>query len=101
MDHLPHKLCKNLKTYVENVSKFILKEKFGPCQLAGVDPAEIVVPLTATLSLEKADQVMTHLLEFMNIMGIHVQLTEDAAAQNSKKLKQFFAYYNIKYNTGI
>ena len=44
---------------------------------------------------------MTHLLEFTTIMGIPVQLTEDAPAQNSKKLKQFSVYYNIKYNTGI
>lgn len=43
---LPHKQSKILKTDVEKVSELILKEKLRLCQLAGIDPVEIVVPFT-------------------------------------------------------
>ncbi|KAL1763545.1 translational activator of cytochrome c oxidase 1, partial [Sigmodon hispidus] len=50
----------------------------------------------------KADSVITHLLEVMTIMGIPVQIkTDNAAAYESSKKKQFFAYYNIKHITEI
>ena len=51
---------------------------------------------------EKADSAVTHLLEVMAIMGIPVQIEADnAPAYASSKMKQFFAYYTIKHNTGI
>ncbi|KAL6065033.1 hypothetical protein STEG23_028902 [Scotinomys teguina] len=54
------------------------------------------------LSSEKADSVITHLLEVMAIMGIPAQIkTDNAPAYVSGKMKQFFAYYNIKHITGI
>ena len=38
----------------------------------------------------------------MAIMGIPAQIkTDNVPAYVSKKMKQFFAYYNIKYITGI
>ncbi|KAL6030846.1 hypothetical protein STEG23_024726 [Scotinomys teguina] len=43
---LPNKQSKKLKTYVEKISDLILKGKLRLRQLAGIDPAEIVVPLT-------------------------------------------------------
>ncbi|KAL6032047.1 hypothetical protein STEG23_025200 [Scotinomys teguina] len=43
---LPNKQSKNLKTYVEKISDLILKGKLRLRQLAGIDPAEIVIPLT-------------------------------------------------------
>ncbi|KAL6089067.1 hypothetical protein STEG23_027555, partial [Scotinomys teguina] len=43
---LPNKQSKKLKTYVEKISDLILKGKLRFRQLAGIDPAEIVVPLT-------------------------------------------------------
>ncbi|KAL6031270.1 hypothetical protein STEG23_018611 [Scotinomys teguina] len=43
---LPDKQSKKLKTYVEKISDLILKGKLRLRQLAGIDPAEIVVPLT-------------------------------------------------------
>ncbi|KAL6032267.1 hypothetical protein STEG23_036677, partial [Scotinomys teguina] len=43
---LPNKQSKKLKTYVEKISDLILKGKLILRQLAGIDPAEIVVPLT-------------------------------------------------------
>ncbi|KAL6082707.1 hypothetical protein STEG23_019019 [Scotinomys teguina] len=43
---LPNKQSKKLKTYVEKISALILKGKLRLHQLAGIDPAEIVVPLT-------------------------------------------------------
>ncbi|KAL6048456.1 hypothetical protein STEG23_026502, partial [Scotinomys teguina] len=43
---LPNKQSKKLKTYVEKISDLILKGKLRLHQLAGIDPAEIVVPLT-------------------------------------------------------
>ena len=46
MDILPHKWSKKLKTYVENVSKVIIKGKLRLNQLVGIDPAEIIVPFT-------------------------------------------------------
>ncbi|KAL6085603.1 hypothetical protein STEG23_025074 [Scotinomys teguina] len=52
------------------------------------------------LSSEKADSVITHLLEVMGIMGIPAQIkTDNAPAYVSGKMKQFFAYYNIKHIT--
>ncbi|KAL6045669.1 hypothetical protein STEG23_015755 [Scotinomys teguina] len=54
------------------------------------------------LSSEKVDSVITHLLEVMAIMGIPAQIkTDNAPAYVSGKMKQFFAYYNIKHITGI
>ncbi|KAL6030026.1 hypothetical protein STEG23_006794, partial [Scotinomys teguina] len=53
------------------------------------------------LSSEKADSVIMHLLEVMAIMGIPAQIkTDNAPAYVSGKMKQFFAYYNIKHITG-
>ncbi|KAL6087981.1 hypothetical protein STEG23_022841, partial [Scotinomys teguina] len=43
---LPNKQSKKLKIYVEKISDLILKGKLRLRQLAGIDPAEIVVPLT-------------------------------------------------------
>ena len=52
------------------------------------------------LNSEKADSVITHLLEV--IMGIPVQIkTDNAPAYVSSKMKHIFAYYNIKHITGI
>ncbi|KAL6087818.1 hypothetical protein STEG23_024848 [Scotinomys teguina] len=52
------------------------------------------------LSSEKADSVIMHLLEVMAIMGIPAQIkTDNAPAYVSGKMKQFFAYYNIKHIT--
>ena len=43
-----------------------------------------------------------HLLEVMAIMGIPTQINKDNdLAYVSKKIKQFFAYYNINHITGI
>ena len=54
------------------------------------------------LSSEKADSVITHLLEVMAVMGIPAQIkTDNAPAYISTKLEQFFKYYNIKHITGI
>ncbi|KAL6036491.1 hypothetical protein STEG23_003879, partial [Scotinomys teguina] len=54
------------------------------------------------LSSEKADSVITHLLEVMAIMGIPAQIkTDNAPAYVSGKMKQFFAYYNIQHITEI
>ncbi|KAL6041456.1 hypothetical protein STEG23_023571 [Scotinomys teguina] len=54
------------------------------------------------LSSEKADSVITHLLEVMAIMGIPAQIkTDNAPAYVSGKMKQFFAYYNIKHITDL
>ena len=41
---LSHKLSKKLNTYVEKVFELILKGKLRLHQLAGIDPAEIIVP---------------------------------------------------------
>ena len=43
---LSHKPSKKIKTYVEKVSELIIKGKLRLCQLAGIDPAEIIVPFT-------------------------------------------------------
>ena len=53
------------------------------------------------LNSEKAD--LNHvLLELMANMGIPAQImTDKGSAYLSKKMKQFFAYYNIKHITGI
>ena len=54
------------------------------------------------LASEKADSVITHLLEVMAIMGIPMQIkTDNNPAYISDKMKQFFAYYNIKHAIGI
>ena len=54
------------------------------------------------LSSEKADLVVMHLLEVMAIMGIPAQIkTDNGPGYVSNKMKQFFAYYNIKHITGI
>ena len=54
------------------------------------------------LSLEKDDSVIIHLLEVIIIMGMPVQIkTDNAPANASKKMKQIFAYYNIKHITCI
>ena len=42
---IPHKPSKKLKTYVEKVSELIIKGKLRLRQLAGIDPAEIIVLL--------------------------------------------------------
>ncbi|KAL6037597.1 hypothetical protein STEG23_004916 [Scotinomys teguina] len=43
---LPYKPNKKLKTYIEKISDLIHKGKLRLRQLTGMDPAEIVVPLT-------------------------------------------------------
>ena len=54
------------------------------------------------LSSGKANCVITHLLEIMAIMWIPAQIKIDSVpAYVSNKMKQFFAYYNIKHVTGI
>ena len=54
------------------------------------------------LNSEKADSVITHLLEIVAIMGILVEIkTDNGPAYVSRKMNQFFAYYNIKHVTGI
>ena len=53
------------------------------------------------LNSEKADSVIRNLLEVMTIMGIPAQImTDNGPAYDSRKMK-CFAYYNIKYITGI
>ena len=46
MDLLSHKPSKKLKGYVERVSELIIKGKLRLCWLAGIEPAEIIVPFT-------------------------------------------------------
>ncbi|MEJ1274732.1 amelotin [Cricetulus griseus] len=54
------------------------------------------------LNSEKADSVITHLLEVMAVMDIPAQIkTDNAPAYVSTKMEQFFKYYNIKHCTGI
>ena len=43
---IPNKPSKKLKTYVEKVSELIIEGKLRLRQLAGIDPAEIIVPFT-------------------------------------------------------
>ena len=43
---IPHKPSKKLKTYVEKISELIIIGKLRLPQLAGIDPAEIIVPFT-------------------------------------------------------
>ncbi|CRH27384.1 Integrase core domain [Chlamydia trachomatis] len=53
-------------------------------------------------SSEKADSVITHLLEVMAVMVLPAQIkTDNAPACVSSKLEQFFKYYNIKLVPGI
>jgi hypothetical protein len=50
---------------------------------------------------EEADSVITHLLEVKDITGIPVQIkTDHGPAYVSSRMKQFFAYYNIKNRPG-
>ena len=59
-------------------------------------------PWATALSSDKADSVITHLLEVMVIICILVQIKIDnCPAYVSKKMKQYFAYYNIKHIAGI
>ena len=54
------------------------------------------------LSSKRDDCVITHLLRKMAIMGIPTQMkTNNAPSYTSKKMKKFFAYYNIKHITCI
>ena len=54
------------------------------------------------MSSEKANPLITYLLEIMAIMGIPAKIkTDNGPAYVSRKMKQFFAYYNIKHVTGI
>ena len=54
------------------------------------------------LASEKFDSVITHLLEVMAIIRTPRQIrTDNAPTHVSSKMKQFFAYYNIKHITGI
>jgi hypothetical protein len=54
----------------------------------------------SALGSEKADSVITHLLEIMTILGIPVQIKIDnAPAYVFNKMRQFFAYYNTKHIT--
>lgn len=50
---LSHKLSKKNKTYVGKVSDLILKGTLKLHQLAGIDPAEIVVPFPKGKKNEK------------------------------------------------
>ena len=54
------------------------------------------------LSSEKADCVITHLLEIMETMGkpSHIKI-DNIPTCIVNKMSQFFAYYNIKHVTGI
>ena len=56
---LPHKPSKKLKTYVEKVSELIIKGKLRLCQLAGIDPAEIIVPFI-TDEIKSYGQALNH-----------------------------------------
>ena len=54
------------------------------------------------LASEKADSVITHMLEVMAIMGIPLQIkTYNGPVYISNKMKQCFTYYNIKHVTSI
>ena len=54
------------------------------------------------LSWEQIELVITHFLEIMTIRSIPAQIkTDNSPAYVSKKMKQFFAYYNAKCITGI
>lgn len=57
----------------------------------------------AALALEKADSVITHLLEVTAIMGMSLQVKMDknGPAYVSNKMRQFCTYYNIKHVTDI
>ena len=57
---LPHKPSKKLKTYVEKVSELIIKGKLRLRQLAGIDPAEIIVPFTADEIKKSCGKIMNH-----------------------------------------
>lgn len=54
------------------------------------------------LSSEKADAVITHLLEAFAVMGIPDSIkTDNASAYHSQKCQTFFATHNIQHVTGI
>ena len=57
---LPQKPSKKLKTYVEKVSELIIKGKLRLRQLAGIDPAEIIVPFTADEIKKSCGKTMNH-----------------------------------------
>ena len=52
-----------------------------------------------TLSSEKPDSLITHLLVVMAIITAQIKTDNDLAY--SKKTKWYFSYYNIKHITGI
>ena len=53
------------------------------------------------LSSEKADSVVTHLLQAMAIMEIAIQIKNDNILAYFSRKKKPFAYYNIKHITDI
>ena len=57
---LPHKPSKKLKTYVEKVSELIIKGKLRLRQLAGIGPAEIIVPFTVDEIKKSCGKTMNH-----------------------------------------
>ena len=64
---IPHKPSKKLKTYVEKVSELIIKGKLRLRQLAGIDPAETIVPFTADEIKKSCGKTMNHGKEFVLI----------------------------------
>jgi hypothetical protein len=57
---------------------------------------------TTALRSEKADSVITHLLEVMSIIEVPTQIKlGNDLVYICNKLKHFFEYYNIKHVTGI
>ncbi|ERE73959.1 putative Pol polyprotein [Cricetulus griseus] len=68
----------------------------------GYNLEENLLRTATTLNSEKADSVITNLLEVMAVMGIPAQMKIDnAPAYVFTKMEQFFKYYNIKHVTGI
>ena len=56
------------------------------------------MPLKYALSFEKADCVITHLVEMMAILGISLQIeTDNVPACVPNKMQQFFKCYDIKH----
>lgn len=52
------------------------------------------------MSSEKANSVITHLVEVIAIRGIPVKIKADnAPAYVSSKVKQFLVFYNVKHIT--
>ena len=78
-------------------------EKFGKLKIAH-HPIDTYLGFqwATALSSGKADFLITHLLQVMGIMAIPVQMkTDSASICISNKMKQFFAYYNIKHMMAI